>query len=45
MNVEKYDLTTDIYIKPYSTYTYKSTLQQNNCILELMKDEEYFRIL
>ena len=42
MNAEKNDLATDIVVKLHSTNTYKNTLQSNNCILELMENEEYF---
>jgi hypothetical protein len=45
MNIEKYDLATDIIIRPQFNNTYKNKIQDSNCILELMKDEEYFKIL
>jgi hypothetical protein len=45
MNIEKYDLATDIIIRPHFNNTYKNKIQDNNCILELMKDKEYFKIL
>jgi hypothetical protein len=45
MNIEKYDLATNIIIGPHFNNTYKNKIQDSNCILELMKDEEYFKIL
>jgi hypothetical protein len=45
MNIEKYDLATDIIIRPHFNNTYKNKIQDSNYILELMKDEEYFKIL
>jgi hypothetical protein len=45
MNIEKYDLITSIIIRPHFNNTYKNKTQNNNYILELMKDEEYFKIL
>lgn len=45
MNAEKYDLASDIYIKPKFTNTYKNTSEDNNNVLELMKSSEYLGIL
>jgi hypothetical protein len=40
MNIENYDLVTDMIIRSHFNNMYKNTLQDNNFILQLMKDEE-----
>ena len=45
MNQERYDLATDIIIRPCINNTYKSITIDNNCILQVMKNEEYINML
>ena len=45
MNQERYDLATDIIIRPHINNTYKSITIDNSCILQVMKNEEYINIL
>jgi hypothetical protein len=45
MNIEKYDLPTIINFRSHCDNTYKNTIQDDNCILEIMKDKECFKIL
>ena len=40
MNIENYELATNMIIKSHFSNMYKNTLQDNNFILQLMKDEE-----
>ena len=45
MNRERYDLATDIIVRPHINNTYKSITIDNNCILQVMKNEEYINML
>ena len=45
MNQERYDLATNIIIRSCINNTYKSITIDNNCILQVMKNEEYISML
>ena len=45
MNRKRYDLAMNIIIRLQINNTYKSTTIDNNCILQVMKNEEYINIL
>ena len=45
MNQERYDLATNIIVRPRINNTYKSITIDNNCILQVMKNEEYINML
>ena len=44
-NQKRYDLAMDIIIRRHTNNTYKSITIDNNCILQVMKNEEYINML